>query len=237
VPTKTKRVRKNVRLAYLNLGDGSDERKLADLNEAFDLGAEIIGVSEHADRVDVTTRFLREHTEFARYYGDGRNGAAKECLLYKKSIGEATLKESITLSDVERVPAGAGPERPGPKVANRVRIRVAWNRRRLQLVVGHQYATVNNRREAARLFMNSLKDLVRNLRGVVIFFGDLNARPSHQLVRALRALFTGSSAPQSGNTHGNRIIDYVMVRGARVLNAFTESISSDHRMVVVDIRL
>lgn len=232
---KPRKRRQKRRLAYYNFGDGPDSEKRQDLEEAYELGVDVIALSEHADRVDVTSAFLRDHPDYDRYYGDGRSGGAKECLLYRKSLGKVTAKKSYTLVGARRVAKGAGPENPGPKVAHRVRMRI--NGKRTHFTVGHQYATVNNRRDAAWDFINALTDMLRARVGISVFFGDLNAEPRHKLVRALRTLFTGSSSDESGDTHKKRLIDYIMVKGTRIVKVFTQRLTSDHKMVVVDVMI
>lgn len=216
------------------MGDGSDEQKLADLEAAHAEGADIIALGEHADRIDVTTEFCRRHPDFEQYFGDGTTGAAKECLLYRKSLGEVTLRKTIVLVKARKLPQGAGPENATNKCALRVRLRI--NGRRVNLIVGHQYASVGSRKEAAWLFMHALVDLVKARVGITIFFGDLNDVPKHALIKALRALFKFSSSDETGPTHKRRLIDYIMVRGrAKIIAAFTAKIHSDHRKVVVDV--
>jgi endonuclease/exonuclease/phosphatase (EEP) superfamily protein YafD len=82
--------------------------------------------------------------------------------------------------------------------------------------------------------MNALMDLVKARIGAVVFFGDLNDTPKHQLIRALKVLFSASSSETTGPTHGQRLIDYIMVRGGKIVGASTRRVHSDHRMVIVD---
>lgn len=227
---------RTIRVVYYNMGDGPDQIKLEDLEEIWAQNPEVIALSEHADRIDVTTKFVEAHPEYDQYFGDGRPGAAKECLLYRKDLGELTLKKTHTLVGPRKLGEGAGPENATAKCALHLRFRVKQGkrRRRLHVIVGHQYATVNNRREAAKLFMRALADLVRRLVGAVIVMGDMNMVPSHALMHALMVLMTGSDV---GATHGKRQIDRILVRAATILSAWTRRGSSDHRMVFADIRI
>jgi endonuclease/exonuclease/phosphatase family metal-dependent hydrolase len=233
VRTKKRKDLEKARLVYYNFGDGPDNHKLADLEYGSNvLKADIIAVSEHADRIDVTTSFLESHPDWARYYGDGENGAAKECILYRKNIGKKTLEKTVGLTRARKLPKGAGPENAGPKWAHWLRFRRKHHR--LHLIVAHQYATVANRREAAWDFIRSLAKLVRPRMGVTIFFGDLNATLKDVTIRFFKQLFSSSSAPKSGPTHEKRLIDYINIKGGVILGVFTVKRSSDHKMLVVD---
>lgn len=231
---------RKVRVVYYNFGDGPDREKLADLEFAAEQGADLIGISEHADRVDVTSEFLRLHPEYDRYFDPDQAGGSKECILWRKALGKVTLKKTHRLTDSMKLPKGAGPEKAGPKCLHRIRLRVKVGKRRFRRVhfmVGHQYATVNNRKEAARLFMNALVNVVRARLGVVILVADQNATPGHALLEALKVLLPSWSSKDTGPTHKNRIIDYIMVRGAKILEAWSKKLSSDHKMIFADIQL
>lgn len=221
------------RLIYYNFGDGPDDEKYEDLVYAADeLEADVISLSEHADRADVTSRFLRTHPDWDRYFAPDMNGGAKECVLYRKDIGHKTQDKSVQLVGARTLAEGAGPEKAGPKVAHWVRFK--RSNHRLHLIVAHQYATVANRRAASWLFIRALAELVRPRRGVTVFFGDLNATLKDVTVQFFKKLFTSSSAPKSGPTHKQRLIDYIKIKGGILLDAFTVKRSSDHRMLVVD---
>lgn len=230
---KKKKGLKKARLVYYNIGDGGDKSKLKDIEYAADdLGADVIALSEHADRVDVTSDFLKSHPDWDRYYAPNMNGGSKECLLYRRSLGEKTLGKSVQLVGKRTLAEGAGPEIAGPKVAHWVRFR--RNGHRLHLIVAHQYATVHNRRKASWLFIRALAKLVRPRRGVTVFCGDLNATLKDVTIKFFKTLFTSSSAPESGPTHEKRLIDYINIKGGVLLEAFTKKRSSDHMMLVVD---
>lgn len=237
---KARQVFQKVRVVYYNFGDGSDAEKLADLEYAAEHGADLIGISEHADRVDVTSAFLRLYPEYDRYFDPNQAGGAKECILWRKSLGTVTLKKTTRLTGPMKLPKGAGPENAGPKCIHRIRIRVKTGKRRsrrVHFMVGHQYATIHKRKQAARLFMNALVNVVRARLGVVILVSDQNATPGQAILEALKVLLPSWSNRGTGPTHKNRIIDYIMVRGAKIIEAWSHKLSSDHKMIFADVKL
>lgn len=233
-----RKVVRTLRVAYYNFGGGPDQAKVEDLEEIWNAGAVLIGLSEHGDRDDVTDRFLRAHPRWDKFAGDGRPGAAKECILYDTELGKVTAKKTRTLVGARKLAPGAGPENAGPKCSNRIRMRVKVGRRwrRVHFIVGHQYATINKRKDAARLFIQALADMIRSLRGTVIFVGDLNATPGTAILHALKVLMPSWST-KTGPTHHKRLIDYIMVRGGQIIAAWSARGSSDHKMIFADVQI
>lgn len=227
-----KLVKKFVRVGTYNAGNATNAKLLSDLEEWVRQGVQILGLQEVADRLSVLKAFRALHPDWDFFNGDGRPGSAKTAILYQKSVGEVTAQKSVTLVGPRRLPQGAGPENAGAKVANRIRFRIG--RKRVNFIVAHQYATVNNRRQAARLFMDALSHVIRRRLGTVIFVGDLNMTPGHALMHALRVLMTGAS--HVGGTHGPREIDRILVRGGEIIECWSKRGSSDHRAVFADVQ-
>lgn len=222
--------RTSVRVGVYNLGDGSDSEKFQDLLGLMGQRFDYLGLTEHADRSDVTDRFVRNFPQYGKWEGDGRNGAQKTCVIYRKSKGRVTAKVSNTLTGRKRLPQGAGPEQAGPKVANRIRARV--EKKRLHFIVAHEYASVNNRREAAAEFMRALVAIVRPRLGKTIVVADFNMTATHRLMRALRALLKSRS--KVGPTHDTREIDQILTNG-EIYQAWTWTGTSDHKAVFADV--
>jgi len=228
-----KNMRNQVRCLQYNIGDGPNHKKLEDL-ETFvkEENPDVFALDEHADRDSVTDAFIGLHPEFGKWAGDGRPGALKTCILYRKKLGKLTGEYSKTLVGPRHLPPGAGPENAGAKVANRIRMRI--NKRRVHFIAVHQYASVRSRWEAAKDLVDALVHLVRNRFGVVVVLGDMNANPMDRIYKALRELLPFFSKP--GATHGKRTIDVIWVNKlGRILKAWTRSGTSDHEAVIADV--
>ena len=228
---KHKKAKRKVRVVQANLGDSSDERVYADIDSFKADGAQLMGFEEHADRDKLTDKWIKNNPGWGKWAGDGRLGGKKTCILYLESLGPVTAEKSITVSNIRRVPKGAGPEKVVPKVVNRIRMRV--QKRRLHFIVSHQYATIHNRLTAAKTFMRGLVGVVKPRIGTVIVVSDTNEKPGGMVVRSLERLFKSRS--NVGGTHGPREIDRILVKGGKIVKSWKKDTSSDHDAVFADV--
>lgn len=223
--------KRRVRVCTYNLGDGPGVHKLEDLEGFASDGVRLMGLEEHGDRSHVTDDFVNFNPGWAKWEGDGRPGGKKTCILYRTDLGPVTAKASKTLVGRMLLRKGAGPEHASPKVANRIRLRV--HGKRLHFIVGHEYATVSNRRRAAIMFMVAFVAWIRFRRGCVIAVGDMNMTPRNAMMRYLYRIFSVRS--DVGGTHGRRQIDRILVKRGQIIEAWTKRGSSDHKAVIADV--
>lgn len=253
----------HVRVASYNQRHAIPERQSrADLRRLIAARPGVIGLQEMSGR----RQMLEDLPGWRAFQPRSESGQAAVPILWDRAKFRRTAGGSYLASRPTWVGRpGAGPATVGAKWITYVNLRSRSTGRDFWVLNTHAVASVDwgghpNRRHPRRLalyrrHMNAIRRLVPQLAaarpGPVLLAGDLNVdyRRDAQ-VRArmfpvvalspvrLRSSWSILGPPGRGGTHGGRLIDYVLARGAvprwqRILRGY----ASDHAPVMVRYRL
>lgn len=214
-----------------NAGPGTNRQVLRDLL-ALLRQVDVLCVQEFGDRKSLV--WALRARGFRVHNGDGRPGAAKDCVIWKRGKGRVH-KQTVKVGDATYVghDGGAGPTTLDNKYINAV----TFLRTGVTVASTHVVPSVylKDRAELARKHLLAAAAWLKQQERPVFLCGDLNMEPHNRLLDPLRRAGAWCNHDTLGwvPTHGARSIDYVWALGAKLHWQTTVENSSDHRAVIV----
>lgn len=231
---------KSFRAATYNIGDGPDDRKVADLEHlADDFDVTVVGCQEASDRRKMLRRFRKRNPSWHVYQPHTPGGAAVPILWDGDEWRRLRFRSVLAVARSWVGPRGAGPTFAKPKQITVVTLRHRPTGRRVKFVNTHLIPSATRRlpgdEKKARMghYLRHVAALVRIVGRSeipVVLTMDSNATPDFGPLRPLHNV--GLNGWSRVGTHGNRAIDDVVHRDLTELNTTNVRTSSDHDAVV-----
>ena len=229
------------RAATLNLGDGPDGRKIADLEHLTDdFDATVIGCQEASDRRRALKRFVKRNPSWRVYQPRIPGGAAVPILWDGDEWARLRFRSVLAVARTWVGAVGAGPTFAKPKQITVVVLRHRPTGRRVKFVNTHLIPSATRKslpaaEEKARMahYLRHVAALVRivgHSEIPVVLTMDSNATPDFGPLRPLHNV--GLDGWSQRGTHGNRPIDDVLSRDLDETACKNVPTSSDHDAVV-----
>lgn len=231
------------RAATLNLGGGSDDSKVEDLENLADDGVTVIGDQEASDRRRMLRRFRKRNPSWRTYQPRTPGGAAVPISWDSDEWRRLRWRSILAVARMWVGAIGAGPSLAKPKQITVVVLRRRETGRNVKFICSHMIPSATRgdlpgAEEKARLshYLRHVAALVRIVKHAeipVVVMLDTNARPDWPPLRPLHNV--GLNGWSQQGTHGNRPIDDVLHRGLRETKTENVPTSSDHDAVVKDL--
>lgn len=231
---------KTFRAATYNIGDGTDTRKVADLEHlADDYDVTVVGCQEASDRRKALRRFVKRNPSWRVYQPHTPGGAAVPILWDGDEWRRLRFRSVLAVARTWVGPRGAGPTFAKPKQITIVVLRRRETGRLVKVVNTHLIPSATRKlpgdEKKARMahYLRHVAALVRIVgrsEMPVVLTMDSNAKPDFGPLRPLHNV--GLNGWSRRGTHGNRPIDDVLHRDLDETASVNVATSSDHDAVV-----
>lgn len=232
---------KTFRAATFNIGSGSDDRKIADLEHlADDYDVTVLGCQEASDRRKALRRFVKRNPSWRVYQPRTPGGAAVPILWDGDEWRRLRFRSVLAVARTWVGAVGAGPTFAKPKQITIVVLRHRPTGRVVKFVNSHLIPSATRKslprdEEKARLahYLRHVAALVRIVgrsQIPVVLTMDSNATPDFGPLKPLHNV--GLNSWSRVGTHGKRAIDDVLHRDLNETASKNVPTSSDHDAVV-----